>query len=155
MYNLFKYLKEVEGRLISISNLVNLYDNQKLDINLADEIKSLIYNGVDPSTDDNFSIRYASRNGYIEIVKLLLQDDRVDPSVGYNEAIGMASMNGHLEIVKLLLQDSRVDPSDHFNFTILIAYEKGHREFIKLLLQDDRVKDSLTREEYLNLKSNI
>ena len=49
-----------------------------------------------------------SSNGYIEIVKILLQDNRVDPSDRNNYAIQCAMENGHIEIVKLLLKDKRV-----------------------------------------------
>ena len=37
----------------------------------------------------NAAITYASSNGYLEIVKLLLQDNRVDPSADYKYGIWM------------------------------------------------------------------
>ena len=49
----------------------------------------------------------ASLNGYVEIVKLLLQDPRVDPSDENNLAIRLASFYGYIEVVKLLSQDPR------------------------------------------------
>ena len=49
------------------------------------------------------SIRSASRNGHLEVVKTLLSDPRVDPSDNFNNAIDFASENGHVEIVKTLL----------------------------------------------------
>ncbi len=63
---------------------------------------------MDPSDTDNYAIKWASENGYLEIVKLLLQDPRVDPSDTDNYAIKIASFKRHLEVVKLLLQDPRV-----------------------------------------------
>jgi hypothetical protein len=50
-------------------------------------------------------------DGYFEIVKLLLAEERVDPPTNENYAIQNASENGHLEIVKLLLADECVDPA--------------------------------------------
>ncbi len=44
----------------------------------------------------------SSKNGHLEVVKLLLADDRVNPSVNNNEAIIIASENGHSDVVKLL-----------------------------------------------------
>ena len=85
MYNLFKYLEEKEGKLISIYNLIKLYDKENLNINLADEVKELIDKGIDPSDYDNYAIRYASINGHTEVVKLLLQDDRVKDSLTREE----------------------------------------------------------------------
>ena len=52
---------------------------------------------VDPTTDDNYAIRWASLQGHWEVVKLLLEDSRVNSS-----AIQEASLHGHWEVVKLL-----------------------------------------------------
>jgi ankyrin repeat protein len=53
----------------------------------------------------------ASRNGHVEIVRFMLNDNHIDPSARDNEAIRMASRNGHVEVVRLLLSDNRVGPS--------------------------------------------
>ena len=39
---------------------------------------------VNPSANNNFAIRWASRNGHTKVVKLLLADERVDPSANDN-----------------------------------------------------------------------
>ncbi len=106
-------------------------------------VKLALERGVDPSINDNFAIEYASKNGHLEIVKLLLQDERVDPSDHNNYAIRLALQNGHTEIVKLLLQDKRVDPSVDNNYVIRIASLNGYVEIVKLLLQDERVDPSV------------
>ena len=80
---------------------------------------------VNPAADENNAIRWASQNGHLEVVKILLQDPRVDPGIFQNwllydkigrgakdnNPIRVASQMGHLEIVKLLMKDPRVDPS--------------------------------------------
>ena len=71
-------------------------------------VQDCLDEGVDPSAQDNRAIRWASYNGHIEVVKLLLTDKRVDPSADDNIAIRWASENGHTEVVKLLLTDKRV-----------------------------------------------
>ena len=81
---------------------------------------------------------FSGENGYVEVVKLLLQNNCVDPSNCSDYIIREASRNGHVEVVKFLLQDNRVDPSD----SIGIASENGNIEVVKLLLQDDRVDPS-------------
>ena len=45
---------------------------------------------------------YACRNGHIEIVKLLLQDERVDPSANENTPVRYAYMNNYPDVIKLL-----------------------------------------------------
>jgi hypothetical protein len=62
---------------------------------------------VDPSAKDSIALFWASRNGYKDIVQLLLQDERVDPSARNNMAIQMAREREYHEIVDLL-QDTRV-----------------------------------------------
>jgi ankyrin repeat protein len=69
----------------------------------------------------NKLFQFACKFGYINIVKLLLLDDRVDPGANDNCAIRLASKNGHLEIVKLLLSDEQVDPSADNNYAIIWA----------------------------------
>ena len=73
-------------------------------------------------------------NGHLEVVKLLLANDKVDPGADSNYAIKWASNYGHLEVVKLLLANDKVDPSADNNSAILSAYQKGHLEVVKLLI---------------------
>ncbi len=58
---------------------------------------------VDPSANNNKTIRSAAKNGHTGVVRLLLQDPRVDPSANNNKAMRRACQNGHTEIVRLLL----------------------------------------------------
>jgi ankyrin repeat protein len=95
-----------------------------------------------PSEDDNFVIKSVSEGGHLEIVKLLLSDERVDPSAGENYAIRWASRNGHHEVVNILLKHTRVNPSTRENYAIRLASERGHVEVVKLLLADPRVDPS-------------
>ena len=112
--------------------------------NNIQSIKLLLKNDkVNPSKDTNYPIRFASINGFFDIVKLLLNDKRVDPSKYDNWAIQLASENGHVGIVKLLLKDKRVDPSDYNNVCIIKASEKKYFNIVNLLWKDQRVKDTL------------
>ena len=54
---------------------------------------------VDPSASKNLTIRYASENGHMDVVKLLIAESRIDPSAVKNEAIRDTSKRGHSEIV--------------------------------------------------------
>jgi hypothetical protein len=101
-----------------------------------------LFQHVDPFITNNFPIQWASENGHIEVVRLLLSDDHVDPSDNENYAIQWASENGHIEVVRLLLSDERVDPSANENYAIRWASMKGHIEVVRLLLSDERVDPS-------------
>lgn len=61
----------------------------------------------------HWAIKWASQNGYHEVVTFLPSDARVNPSADDNEAIKLASQNGHHDVVDLLLTDPRItDPRD-------------------------------------------
>ena len=71
-------------------------------------INRYLKDGTDPSEWDNEAIRMASKHGHFEVVKLLLNDERIDPSAENNYAIRVSSANSHVEVVKLLLKDESV-----------------------------------------------
>lgn len=72
----------------------------------------------------------AAGDGYVDDVKLLLEDGRADPGAKENRAIKEASKNGHSEIVRLLLQDKRV-------FLRGRIPEGGRAEFFGMVSADD------------------
>jgi ankyrin repeat protein len=69
----------------------------------------------DPAANDNHGIKWACENGYIDLVRTLLQDSRVNPGANYNIALFWAAFRGYNDIIKLLLQDSRVKKSEAIN----------------------------------------
>jgi len=147
----------------------------------TDSVKSLIGNlvkaillqkdkRVNPECTE--AITKASMNGHVEVVRLLLKDNRVDPSANDNGAIIWASTRGHYKVVEMLINDKRVDPSardneafkcasrhvkvmelflrdKHMNlsaqdimYVFKVASKGGHVEVVKLLLKDERVDPS-------------
>lgn len=115
------------------------YDNDNDSINL--------------SFSDDYPIRYASVKGYVDMIKLLLKNEKVNPSANYNEAIRKASEYGHFETVALLLTDKRVDPSDCNNYAIQYSSENGHSKVVELLLNDKRVDPSVYDNYAIRLAS--
>lgn len=114
-----------------------------------------IYLKTNLHNNDKQEIFYqASELGYDDIVKILLQDERVDPSDYANRAISNASLNGHSEIIKLLLQDDRVNPASSNNYCIQMASLRGHLEVVRLLLQDERVDPSVNNYYAISVISN-
>jgi len=102
-------------------------------------VELLLTLGSDPSTKNNNAIRSASENGHLAVVERLLKDPRVDPSAKNNNAIRLASVRGYLAVVERLLQDARVNPSAENNEAIRNANKNEHLEVVKRLLQDPRV----------------
>ncbi len=97
-----------------------------------------------------------SETGNTEIVRILLEDQRLNPAARNNDSIREASHCGHTEVVRLLLNDPRgetkvsrgtkypVDPNDiGDNENIIIsASTYDNIELIILLLTDGRVNPS-------------
>jgi len=100
-------------------------------------VKLLIDAGADVTADNNYAIIWASYKGHLEVVKLLI-DAGADVTADDNKAIRWVSQKGHLEIVKLLI-DNGADVTAYDNYAIILASEKGHTEVVKLLI--DSVAD--------------
>jgi ankyrin repeat protein len=106
------------------------------------------YHGtVDPAFDDQYSVYWASREGHVDTVKILLRDTRVDPSAENNHALCHASKYGHLHVVQLLLAHRNVDPSVPNSLALRLASFHGHIEVVRLLLSDCRVDPSRQENE--------
>jgi len=88
----------------------------------------------------------ACEKGQTEIVKVLLNDQRVDKTNVTNSgstSFYIACQNGHIEVVKLLLLNEKRIYLNKASYTgetpFYIACQNGHIEIVKLLLNDERV----------------
>lgn len=89
------------------------------------KVRECLKNGVDPNKEylvkyeyginsteiPYYPIQLASQYGHLEIVKLLLNDNRVDPCVEDNYSIKMASLYAHRDIIRELLTNKKVRDS--------------------------------------------
>jgi Ankyrin repeats (3 copies) len=112
------------------------------------EIFKLLLARFNPSDYCNYAIRTASRNGFLEIVKLLLMDNRVDPGVGYNECIKTACVHGRWQVVEILLDDKRVVKCDGFSYwsninRIIREKIKKNTEIVVILKKFNWLPDDL------------
>jgi len=117
----------------------------------AERVKELLQsseidtNWQDPEHYYFTPLLIASCCGHIEIVKLLLNDQRVDVNKEDEYGItpfSIACQNGRIEIVKLLLNDNRVDinqANKDGSTPFYLACSRGHIEIVKLLLNDKRI----------------
>ena len=64
--------------------------------------------GVKPTVDD---LTIACANGYVELVRLLLNNPNIDPNRKKGIALKHAIHHGHIDIVKELLSHPRFDPT--------------------------------------------
>ena len=69
----------------------------------------ILYKGIDPSFDNNISIKYAAWSGEADVVRTLMKDKRVNPADQDNTFICFAALFGKLDAVKELAKDPRVD----------------------------------------------
>ncbi len=144
LYSLLTVSKEIS--FISFKYLKpHLDDNKAIRIssmrgNIAAVRKLLQNPQVDPSVKRNVSLGMACSYGYVEIVKLLLEDPRVDlENVDGDRIINLAAHNGYHKVVELLLSNQRIKFVNGCKKALKSAVRFGHIDTIKLLLQTTRV----------------
>ena len=126
----------------SIENINNQFINAsmlgyleivRLLINLENWNKIPDFPGANVCVDFNCAIVIASRDGYLSIVKLLI-DHGAKVSAQNNRAIILASLYGHLSVVKLLIENG-ADIHAIKNRAIAYAIKNKHLDVIKLLIE--------------------
>jgi ankyrin repeat protein len=147
------------------------------------KVKKLINQGYDINTPkgihpvniqnnyDNTALIIASRNGYKEIVELLLDCKYIDINTpkgihpvniknNYDTtALIVASRNGNIDIVKLLLKQPGIDINlqDNYGFTALIyASRNEYIDIVKLLLKQPEIDVELkdNKNYFIDYKIN-
>ena len=120
----------------------------------------LILRGYDisRSSDNNYAIRHASKNGCVQIVKSLLLYPEVDPTSRHNSALLHAVTNEHIDVVKYLLDNQEVTNTLFLNGTIWqdkwkliigVAIKSKNIEIMNLLVNKFFEKqDSLITDEF-------
>jgi hypothetical protein len=83
---------------------------------------------MDPSVFVNSAIHIACKKGYLQIVELLLEDERVNPG----NSIVIAAKRGHLEIVKRLMKDHRLNRA-FLSGALVSANKNNHRDVFDVL----------------------
>jgi len=99
---------------------------------------SLQFMGVTPNSGGKSELPpliIASREGYIEIIKLLIgakAEINAKDGIG-NTALIEAAQNGHIEIVKFLLDRKADFTVKNVNGTTALASSSGHNDIKELL----------------------
>ena len=110
-----------------------------------DIVRLLLEDGrMNPGLDNSYPIFFASENGLVESLRLLLIDGRADPTIveDFRSVISFAAEYEQLEVVRLLLLDGRADPAAGGNEALIIAATQGDEEMVALLMRDGRVDPS-------------
>jgi hypothetical protein len=112
------------------------------DVNVA---ARLLIAGADPSANMSRSLKYATFENYIELVRLLLADGRADPNV--DNVMIVQNVIGHndIEMIRLLFEDGRVRPS---TAAIIYATDSRRYEILDMLL-DYMINKNLIDEDNL------
>ncbi len=98
-----------------------------------EEVKKLLQ---DPNVDlniENAALTSAAMYGRIEVMKLLLQDEKVSPSGHHNYPIIWASCFGYFEAVKLLSEHPSFDSSLGIDCAIKKANANEHNKIAEFL----------------------
>ncbi|KAF7925227.1 hypothetical protein EAE99_006091 [Botrytis elliptica] len=94
----------------TITETALYWASRKGNIEIIDVPRTRIWQGMTVSIAINPLI-IAARFGCLEVVKLLLNLDKIDPNaqgIGGRDSLSLAASNGHVDIIKTLLKDFRV-----------------------------------------------
>lgn len=126
--------------------------------NNTDVIKLLFkYNMGDPSDDNNYAIEHACYRKNVEVLRLLLNDNRVDPNahnlcrIAYENT--RCSFSEH-EILKVLLDFEKVDPTMDSNWLFKEACDRGDSSLVCKLLKDHRIDPSSDNNRAIQVACN-
>ena len=108
-------------------------------------IKSLIEKGADIHANNNYLLRYASNNGYLEIIEFLIEKE-VNIDIDY--VLNLASQNGHMDIVKFLIEKG-ADIHANNDYILNLASKNGQLEVVKFLIEKGADINSLNDQDIL------
>ena len=94
--------------------------------------KWMVSKGIDITTDDSYTICWASRCGHLDVVKYLVSKG-ADVTAWDNFAVCLASKYGHLDVVKYLVSKG-ADVTARDNAAVRLASDHGHLDVVKFLV---------------------
>lgn len=137
----YKRIKSIFNRLrlfgASTALLLAVFNNDAIRTRIALDAGADV--NIGDTNSGSSGLQSASGRGYLEIVKLLLENhaDVNHPDFEGNTALSSAALYGRTEIVKILLQaDADVNHGDHHRNTALMsAAENDHVDVVQELLR--------------------
>lgn len=90
----------------------------------------------------NYILVNSAKNGYLEIIKILLSKDLDIPKEYFNMAFRYACYYNQIEVIKLLIQDSRFDPSYKNNEGFMFLMQFKFIKKITEILEDSNFDPS-------------
>jgi len=115
-------------------------------------VKILLAAGADVHANNDYALRWASESGHTEVVKILLAAG-ADVHADNDYALRWASQNGYTKVVKVLLA-AGADVHAHNNSSLRWASDKGHPEVVKVL-KDHIIKKRKVKESLLVEGGNV
>jgi len=153
LYNIKKYCPSLDPVIMNKYRndrswkqyyIQDLYPTLKKDLNKVlinssvlgrlDFVIAALDSGADIHVENDFSVRYASRNDQYETVKLLIEHD-ADIHANTDEAVRYASERGHYNVVKLLIENG-ADIHANTDEAVRTASMYGHYKTVKLLIEN-------------------
>ena len=119
------------------------------------KVRDLLRRGANVNAKNGWGITalmYASADGHVEVVCVLLNHDGVDVNIkNYigDTALTWASYYGHLEVVHALLMHNGVDvniKANNGNTALICASFNGHLELVRALLNHDGVDVNIQKD---------
>ena len=123
---------------------INMLEGHKIDqnkmlIEMAKEasvqgISLMLSKGADVHAQNDSALRWASRNGHLEVVKYLTEIG-ANIHADNDSALRLASSNGQSDVVKYLIGHA-ADIHAQTDYSLRLASKNGHLDIVKYLLKN-------------------
>lgn len=110
------------------------------------EVTKMLVHAVEDVQELNLALYHACEKGFLEIVDILLMQDKVNPAALGNDLLVVATRRGVSMLTRLLV-DGRIDVAANGNFALLSAIDNGQLEAVRLLMKVAKVRAALDIEE--------
>lgn len=123
-----KWVKDSDGYGYRANTIIlgNKYDLQN-----PKTFEMLVKRGADIHTDDDYVIIWASRCGYIDVLRYLVENININPC---DVCVLWASKKGHIEVVRYLMEKG-INIHIYDDYALKLASEKGHFEMVRYFVE--------------------
>jgi hypothetical protein len=156
-YNIYKLKKAIinnklneikiilKDKNIDVSFEDNWAINNAVNNNSIEIVELLLEHSTFNALDNLLPLNIASTKGYVEIIKLFINDGRIITSSS-NYSLLNSVENGHFDIVEILLKSKNIDPTHNENHAIELALKNKEYDIVGLLWNDTRVRKTLSKD---------
>jgi len=136
------------GELVLSDTANMLILGEKMSLSDPKTFEYLIECGADIHVNHEYALRWACKNGYLEVVKFLVESG-ADIHVCCEYPLRFAAKNGHLEVVNFLVENGAVVQCCQ-NYPLHLAAQNYHFSIVIFLIKKIGIRNHLSIYDFLH-----